>query len=432
DGSLAVAGLESGEVKAFAPDGALKWTFDTKCVEPLVASSGANGTLVATSVGELVLLDANGKETRRTDVAAAADKEKHALDFGDRQATSKQPGISGTDNRFPNSRKSVSVPEIPAPPEYRDCGTLALAQKLLAAKQIATWQPQGEGKAAGGLTFYSVSAALTLSAAEEKECFLRLVYRRPADNKALTVSTSGSDGKETFELDLPTPEYRVVCIPIRGPKAAATVTPTGAVGVAEFSLWSIRWPGPNLAFVKQPGLSSMEGNALDEPAAKPGAKDELELEDGKAAAGAMKDCKIWWPNPDVDKVAGQWLKPKVSGLVMVDGKRFGNGKVPPWAGDCASMGGNFAGAWFTLDFGKPAQFSLAATYERANKQSQVSRSLALLSNFDGENSHVLAGAVENDQFWRLFALPQPAQVKVLGVLSYNGGQTGLSEVEMYK
>jgi hypothetical protein len=56
----------------------------------------------------------------------------------------------------------------------------------------------------------------------------------------------------------------------------------------------------------------------------------------------------------------------------------------------------------------------------------------LLAGFDGENSRVLAGAVGNDQFWRLFALPKPAEVKLLGVLSYNGGQTGLSEVELYK
>lgn len=48
------------------------------------------------------------------------------------------------------------------------------------------------------------------------------------------------------------------------------------------------------------------------------------------------------------------------------------------------------------------------------------------------SSRVLSGVVGNDQFWWLFALPQPAELKLLGVLSYNGGQTGLSEVEVYK
>lgn len=121
--------------------------------------------------------------------------------------------------------------------------------------------------------------------------------------------------------------------------------------------------------MKQPGQSAADVDLLGETAKKDDGG--LELEEGKTALGAMKDCKIWWPNPDVDKVAGQWLKPRVSGLAMVDGKRFGNGKVPPWAGDCAAMGGNFAGAWLTVDFGKPAKFSLAATYERASKQSDV-------------------------------------------------------------
>ncbi|MCY3023377.1 MAG: hypothetical protein NTW87_30730 [Planctomycetota bacterium] len=409
DGTLAVAALESGDVTAFAPDGAAKWTFAAKNVGPFVASVGANQTLVATSAGELVFLDKDGKEIRRTNVAAAADKEKHV------------PAVP------------PDLKRLPPPPDYRDCGTLALAQKHLGAKQIAAWQPQGEGQAAFGQTLYPLSAPVTLSAGDEKECFLRLVYRRPSDSKALTISTSGGDGKETFELDLPTPEYRAVCIPIRGPKASATVTPAGALQVAEFSLWSIRWPGPNLAFVKQPGQSGVDVDLLADTGKKDDGKGDLalELEDGKVSVGAMKDCRIWWPNPDIDKVAGQWLKPRVSGLAMVDGKRFGNGKVAPWAAE-PPMFTNFMGAWFTLDFGKPVRFSLAATYERAARQSEVSRNIALLSNFDAENSRVIAGAVGNDQFWCLFALPQPVDLKLLGVLSFNGGQTGLSEVEVYK
>ena len=406
DGTLAVAALESGDVTAFAPDGSPKWTFATKSVGPFVASVGANQTLVATSAGELVLLDKDGKETRRTNVATAADKEKHL------------------------AAPAPDLKRLPLPLDYRDCGTLALAQKHLAAKQIAAWKPEGAGQAAFGQTFYAVSAPITLTAGEERECFLRLVYRKPADSKPLVVTTSGGDGKESFELDLPTPEYRAVYIPIRGPKASASVTPGGRAEIAEFTLWSIRWPGPNIAFVKQPGQSAADVDILGETSKKDDGG--LELEEGKTAPGAMKDCKIWWPNPDIDKVAGQWLKPRVSGLAMVDGKRFGNGKVPPWAAD-PPMFSNFMGAWLTVDFGKPARFSLAATYERANKQSDVSRSLALLAGFDGENSRVLAGAVGNDQFWRLFPLPAK-DVGVLGVHAYvdDNASAGLSEVEAYR
>ncbi|HEY3325285.1 MAG TPA: hypothetical protein VGP72_32835 [Planctomycetota bacterium] len=405
DGSLTIAALDSGEIRAFAADGSPKWTFAAGNAGAFVAAVAADKTLAATSAGELVLLDKDGRELRRSNFAASADKERHGLSV------------------------APDVKRFTPPQNYREPDTLAVAQKLLGAKQIAAWKPEGAAKAAFGRNFFTLEAPVSLSAAAERECFLCVVYRRPAENKTVTITTNGADGSESFVLDLPTPEYRVVCVPVRGPKASVTLTPGGPVEIAEFSLWSMRWPGTNVAFVKQPGSSAADRDILDDTEKK---GDGLELEEGKASAGSMKDVKIWWPNPDVDKVAGQWLKPKVSGLAMVDGKRFGNGKLAPWAGDCGALGSNFAGAWMTIDFGKPATISLVATYERASKQSEVSRQIAVLNGFDGENSKVLSGAIGNDQFWRLLPLPQPASLRVLGILSHNGGQTGLSEVEAYK
>ena len=79
DGSLVVIGLENGDVKAFGSDGEAKWTHKMGGVAPFVAPIGENKTLVATSDGVLILLDAAGNELRKSNVAEAADREKHPL-----------------------------------------------------------------------------------------------------------------------------------------------------------------------------------------------------------------------------------------------------------------------------------------------------------------------------------------------------------------
>ncbi|MCX7934647.1 MAG: hypothetical protein N3A66_05235, partial [Planctomycetota bacterium] len=370
DGALAVIGCDDGKVQAFDADGALRWTFDTQAVGPLVANAGSDRTLVATSQGQLIMLDGAGKEIWRAAAAESADRQKHPLAF------------------------SAAGAQTEMPLHYRDPYTLALAQKLLQAKRLWAWQPQGQGREAYGRVFHTIAAPLQI-ASEGQEVFLHLVYRRPPENKSLSVSAEGKDGKETFFLDLETPEYRVVDIPARGPQVKFAVMPEGAVEISECSVWEYRWPGANLAYVKQEGggeasaASLLEDDATADEHAAAAAAQELE---GSATTGAMKDCAIWWPNTDVDLVAGPWLKPKVSGLAMVDGKRFGNGKIPPWV-DNVPRSPPLRGGWFTIDFGKPVSLSLVATYDRANKQSEVSQSLAVLRNglADAEETEIAAG-----------------------------------------
>jgi|GEM_PF-1823189 len=424
DGSLVAVGTAAGEVHAFAPDGSERWTAHVGGVDPLVAATKA-GTLVGTSDGLLLLLDASGKEARRTNVAAAADRERHEV------------------------RAEARTTNHPAPWEYRGPGTLAIAKQRLAAKQVVAWKPGGEGRKAFGLTLYLTNAPIELVATgKEKELFLHLVYRRPEGNKRLTVITEGRDGREEFLLDLPTPEYREVDIPFRGlgaggasalsresaePRAAkATVLSDGPLEVAECSLWSFRWPGPNVAYVR-PAKSSGAELLKDEGDDLGGAA--TELEGTGAAPGAMKDCAIWWFNTDPDSVAGHWLKPVVDPLEAVDGRRFASSNMKPWA----TAVGHFApyrGSWLTVDLKVPTALKLVATYDRVAKQSEVATNLSVFTGFDAKDSTsgaVLAGAVGNDQFWRLFPL-SGKPVRQLGVHAYvsDNAPSGLSEVEAYK
>lgn len=408
DGSLVVIGTAKGEVHALAPDGAVRWSAKVGGVDPFVAAVRA-GTLVGTSGGHLVLLDANGKETRRTNVAEAADQEKHEI------------------------RAEARTTSYPAPRSYRGPGTLALATERLSAKQIASWKPQGTGRKEHGLAFHPVGAAIELAGSTQgREQFLHLVYRRPEGNKMLRVVTEGKDGHEEFLLDLPTPEYREVDIPFRGPGGRVAVLSDGPLEVADCSLWSFHWPGANVAYVK-PARSSGAEIVREEGEELGGALTELEG-DG-AAPGAMKDCAVWWFNTDPDSVAGTWLKPIVDPLEAVDGRRFGGGRMKPWA----SAQGVFApyrGSWLTVDLKTPTRLTLVATYDRAAKQSEVSTSLAVFSGFDPKDSTsgvVLAGVVGNDQFWRLMPLAGDP-VQVLGVHAYVGDNapSGLSEVEAFK
>ncbi len=402
DGSHTVVGLEGGQVNSYSADGTARWSISCGGIAPRVVSVLANQTLVATSLGDLVLLDSAGKEMRRTHVAEAADKIRHEL----------KPG--------------AQYKKLPNPAEYHDPGTLALAQKLLNAKQEKSWKPADAGQEAFGKTFHSVSEPIELSAGPDaKECFVHLIYRRPKDNTSITIGTKGKDGVEVFDLDLPTPEFRIVDIPVRGPNATVTIKPVGAVEIAEASLWKIAWPGDNIAFVTPAKDQAADGLKSSSGAGKGGEAVDSILDEMGASSGnqgKMKPCKIWCPNPDIDKIAGAYLKPGVNPYQMVDGKRFG--KLPAW------FSPPFMGCWFTVDLAKPTPLRLVATYEHAQKQSEVSTNIAVFSS-QNEKETLLSGAVDNDQFWRIFDV-SGKKAQILGVHVLSPKADGLSEIEAYR
>ena len=225
---------------------------------------------------------------------------------------------------------------------------------------------------------------------------------------------------------------------MRGPNARVTVTTDGPVELAECSLWSFRWPGPNRAFV--PAVSAASADPLAGGGGKSGADlaasagagatlDDL-VGDSPKGGGSKQDVQIWRWNIDPDQIAGHWLKPTLNPFTVIDGRRFGNGKFADWnAGK-----GTYAGAWVVIDLGKTVPVQLVATYERVSKQSLLNTRLAIFTDFDpkeSESGTVLAGTVGNDQFWRLFPLRGP-RLRTLGVHAHASGRPeGLSEVEVY-
>ena len=95
---------------------------------------------MATSDGQLVLLDGAGKEVRRTPLWAAANREKHVL------------------------KPSPQYRKLANPREYQEPGTLELAQRDLHAQALAAWKPTEEtGVERFGKTFHTVAGPISIS-----------------------------------------------------------------------------------------------------------------------------------------------------------------------------------------------------------------------------------------------------------------------------
>lgn len=421
-GSHVVVAQANGKVQAIGADGTVRWSKSAEGISPQIVAIANGQTILGTSLGVVSRLDAVGKEIWRVDVAEAADRGQHAFE------------------------PAAEFARLTAPTEYRDPGTLALAKERLGARQIDRWKPVGDGRISFGQTFYPFIGRTELRAtAELKDGFVHLVYRRLPGNKRLAVSIAGRDGKESFELDLPTPEYRVVDLPVRGPGVQVSFEAEGPVEIAELSLWSFTWPSANLAYIRPASENLAGGEPLDLDtkknlvASKPAGDDVLEdLLDTKSATvpkptAKLKDCRVWWPNTDPDQVAGPWLRAPLDPTQIVDDRRFGGGKLPPFAG---GQNGAARGGFFTIDFGESVNLSLVAVYERATKQSAISPEIALFTG--KEHDHLtsgtpLTGAIRSDQFWRLFPLEgSQGKLQVLGVhVSNRGKSAGLSEIEAY-
>jgi len=410
DGRRVVVGLTDGRVLAMDPSGKTLWTATPGGVAPLVAAVEGGQTLAATGPGDLVRLDAQGQEAARTKLVEPAE------------------GLRKPIQQAPNYVRLTPGTDYVEPP------TLILAKEHFKARQVTAWKPTGDPREAFGRKFFAIRGRIDLSAEDAQgELLAHLVYRRPAENTSLTVHTEGAAGKETFTLDLPTPEYRVVDLPLRGPGARVAIVTEGPAEIAELSLWRFVWPGPNLAYIKPAGMES-----AGRPGADSAAGDILAELEGKASAvvGKVRNCRVWWPNTDVDAVRGPWLPAPIEPAQVVDGKRFGNGKLGAWA----NRFGHFApirGGFFTIEFGQKFSPGLVAVYDRSNQQSTVAASLAVFVPDEKDTLRggpVLAGVVENDQFWRLLPVRRSVETTTLGVhlIREPNGPVGLSEVEVYR
>ena len=261
----------------------------------------------------------------------------------------------------------------------------------------------------------------------------------------MPIEITGETRKE-FLLDLPTPAYRIVNLPITGTNQTIRIPLNRSVGIAECSLWSYAEPESNLAY--QPPLTTLlepevraetnKDNLLDDLLGddlldKPDSlQDKDLLNPNQPNTDVEKKLRVWWPNVDPVRTQGRFLTPKVEARLMVDNKRFGTGKdiTPPWSNSHAPWG-----ASFTLEFAKPQKVSLLATYDRTMIQSKVSKAIQVfigtLRN-EHDSPPALGTVINNDQFWRLFPISGNRRFKTLGVHAFSGrGPDGLSEIEVF-
>jgi len=409
------------------------WTFQTQGDRAKLAVT-TSGLLVGEGQGNLILLDAAGKEARRTLLADS----------------------------------SIEAPKLApvrfnGPAVYREPSTLEILKKH-ALKEVARWKPDGAKFDAFDKSFYLITQDATLSAPAEGQALVHLVYRHsytPADPKATSdralqtqppsVVVEAGGKTQEFVLDMATPEYRVVDLPVHGAgPIKVKVKAMSDIQIAELSIHGFKIAGVNGASIASASLDVRTGltppDDLPEESVEPGL-DVLDDTDAssiaKAAAGKMKNVKIFSVNTDVDRVAGAFFTSSGNPLESFDGQHFLDGKPSAWTKWAAAPGALYSsmGSMIVIDLGYTSHTHLCALYARTLKQSEVMKGIAIIKAVKGDlteagtivqDRRVLDGVIENDQFFNLFPLTG-AEMKALAVYVFGGEENdhGLSEVELY-
>jgi hypothetical protein len=407
---------DTGKVLALGTDGAELWSL-TLQPDAHLANAPGGGLLAADGSGTLHHISDHGKRLRKHNIW--------------------EDSLPRTRQR----RNELGLRRDAKPSHYLEPNTLELAKKHLGAKIIAQWKNTGETKERAGRIFHHTDEIITLKSGEAEHSFLHLVYCNEREDAPLLIETSGKTRQE-FQLDLPTPSYRIINIPLQGANQQVSIHLNRSIGIAQCTLWSYEPPGPNIAF--QPSLTSLldasnktdpKNNSLVDDLlgapSKPEEEDDL-LNPVASNSSVQKKLRVWWPNTDPVRTQGRFLTPKVEARIMVDRQRFGSGKdvTPPWSNYYAPWG-----ASFTIEYATPQKLSLVATYDRTTLQSKVSKAIQVFSGTmrnEHDNPQALGTILENDQFWRLFPITINRKTKTLGIHAFSGrGPDGLSEVEAY-
>jgi outer membrane protein assembly factor BamB len=432
DGSKVYAAELDGLVTCFGRAGEKLWEMQTQGERPRLAATRA-GVIVAEGAGNFFHLASDGSVTVKTSfMNAKAEK----VEWVDRP--------------------------IGGPPLYREPQTLAVLKQLGGAKQLAAWEPAGDGTQRFGRTFYPAAAPLKLTASGAagagRQYLVRLVYRHGGKGAGVTLDNGRS--RRTFTLDLPTPEYRVVDLPHDGGDTLnVTVAPADgetSLEVAELSVHGFSFPGNNGLYVQPADVALERTEGLDvaggddEEPSNPLDAGVLDDEDSAAVAGAasgrMKNAAIFANNPDPDQVEGHYLRATGNALDSLDGLRFADGPKPPSAWTNGRKG-EF-GSRLVIELPYVSKAKLAATYERTLIQSEVLKGLAVLRGKKEDlvlttypagpdqlaaERRVLGGLIDNDQFFNVFPTAG-VEMDAFGVYVFSGRgkDHGLSEVELYE
>lgn len=415
NGSKVYYTTDAGELIALNPDGQEAWR--TKFTPDIhLSNAPGNQLFAADGTGTLHLISQTGKILKKNNIWLDA--------------------MTKTTSPIRTDGFRKAPPSTYTPPQ-----TLSLAKEHLNAKPIKQWTPKGDKRLIDGKTFYHTSQTISFETGQVEHAFLNIVYRLEQKESVLNIEVQGN-GQHPFKLDLETFPWREVNIPIQGPNAKVTIHQSREIGIAECTLYSIQWPGRNVA------LQSKQNNLLNPELPKekkkpslvddllldlePKQKQKTDLDLGNTLPLAQNKLRVWWPNTDAFNRDGPFRTPQVTPQLMVDGFRYGISKdlTPAWANYNTHWG-----ASFTIDFEKAPTVGLVATYDRTTKQSELTNTLQV---FTGpiRNQHdsptILGTRTNNDQFWQLFPIESPRKLKTIGVHAFRErGATGLSEIEVY-
>jgi len=416
DGSrIYVANIEGG-VTTFDATGAKQWEHATAGDQPRLALVPA-GLVVGEGAGNLLLLNQAGAVKWSVDVKNAAPV---SIDETREQVTGNAT--------------------------YREPPTMDVLTRLAGAKPVAAAELSGEAESHFGKKFFPGGSSLTLSANGPGWHLVRLVYRH--DQPKTTVKIETGSTVRTFELDLPTPEYRVVMLPVESEGTVKVTVAGEGLKVAELKIYQYN-VGANGALIASAGEQNIRGELSTEEEEPKSALDmDMDVLDDTDAssvaaskAGKMKDVQIFSFNTDVDRVAGPFFRESGNALEAFDGQRFEIGKPSAWTRWKPNEFMSYMGSRVVINLGYAARPKMCLTYDRTLKQSEVVSGIAVCKGDKDSmkadpdnimyNRSVLAGVIENDQFFLAFDLGG-SEIGVIGVYVFAGTDKdhGLSEVEL--
>jgi len=329
--------------------------------------------------------------------------------------------------------------------------TLARLTEFAGAKEAAAWKPQGNATTRFGRSFHAVNGPLTLSADGKGSYLVHLVYRHTGGSTK--VRLEGGFKPREFILDLPTPEYRCVDLPMDVSNSfKVTVTPGEGLEVAELAIYRYTVPGNNGAFIKTADSELLSGGNTDEgislekssssddlgPALVLNDKDPSQV--AKANSGRMKNVNIYSVNMDPDKVQGMYYRTTGNPLEAFDGLKYSDNKCSAWtpwsvAGTLKAV----MGSRIVSDLGYRSRPKLCLIYERSMKQSELMDGLAVMGGTKADlpdperwahQPKVIDGVFGNDQFFHVLRMVG-SELEALCVFAFGQGKDhGFSEVEL--
>ncbi len=417
DGSSFYAADQDGLVIAYDSGGNERWRLQSEGEKPNLGIVD-EAVVVADGAGELLIVDASGRVTRRTAFARIK----------------------------PITARGQTL-ALSGPPIYRAPATLVVLQRL-GAKPVAAWAPTGSPAKRFGRDFYGATEGINLQAGGADQRLIHLVYR--ISQNPAQVTLSGGPHPLTFTLDLPTPEYRVVDLPYEaGGEISLSVAPAAGLEVAELSVHVFAFPGSNGLYVRPAGSGNDHEDLATKKTPAPAEDPDLILDDkdattaARAVRGKMKNAAIFSNNPDPDQVEGHYLRATGNPLDSFDGLKFTDGNPSAWTKGTI---GQF-GSRLLVDLNHLAHPKLCVTYARTLKQSEVMSGIAVLRGEKGDfalgeaagpdrlafEPRVVSSVIENDQFFNVFEM-HGVDVAALGVyvISRDAKDMGLSEIELYE